>query len=155
MTTIAEPKTVGPWYSRAAFDPASTPKIVAWATGQVKAFDIQALAASGLSGLVIAGAIGFAAGVPVFAVRKPNEPTHSATDTQGVLADGKPVTRWAFVDDFIDSGETFRRVRDAVVARGLVAVPAPSLILTYGTLPQSHVYAVDEIEVPRLKWPGA
>jgi adenine/guanine phosphoribosyltransferase-like PRPP-binding protein len=148
MTADTEITAAGPSYHRRAFDPATSQQIVAWAVEKIREHGIQAVAATGLSGLVIAGAIGHAAGIPVFAVRKHGDPSHSSEKASGVAPHG-PVERWVFVDDLIESGATLRRVRDALYETNLAARRTPSLILLYGDWNSSGHQDVGDIQVPQ------
>lgn len=140
------------WEHHPAYNPASVQEIVAWAVAQIKEHGIEAVAASGNSGLAIAGAIGYAAQIPVFAVRKPGD-KHS--QTTGYAPNG-PVARWAFVDDLIESGSTFDRVRKAVHAEALTTSAVPSLILLYCTMYDKNTtyhLRVDGGAVPLVVFP--
>ena len=139
----------GPYYSRRAFKPADVQKIVAWAVAQIQLHGIEALAACGHSGLLVAGAIGHAAKIPVFAVRKPDD-RHYDDPVNGVAEN--PVARWAFVDDLIETGGTFDRTRKLVYESGLTTTAVPTVNLLYGW-PHEPYRVVDLVPVPQLYFP--
>lgn len=124
--------STGPSYHRSAYDPATAQKIVAWAGPLLKEHQIDAIAASGSSGLVIAGAVGVSAGIPVLAVRNWRTETEKRYGglVTGVVPNG-PAQRWAFIDDLIESGRTLDHVRNVVHANDLTTTNVPSLILLY------------------------
>lgn len=143
--------TAVPSYYERAFNPAEVQKIVAWAVEQLKAHNIQAIAARGLSGLVIAGAIGHAAQIPVFAVRQDGHHAHADRMVSGLAPDG-PVERWAFVDDLIETGRTLFCTRTEIHEAGLTTTKVPSLILLYGDWNRTAVVDVDAHGVVQLNY---
>lgn len=148
------PVFAAPSYYERAFNPAESQEIVAWAVKHIREHQIQAIAGRGLSGLVIAGAIGFAANVPVFAVRQDGEHAHTDRLVSGVAPEG-PVERWAFVDDLIESGKTLHRTRTQVHAAGLTTTAVPSLVLLYGWWNKTQVIEIDGVSVPQINYVGA
>ena len=95
-----------PLHTRDVFDPASFPKVVDWVVREARARGAEALAACGHSGLLVAGAAGYLLGIPVLAVRKEND-TAKGDNARVNGAVPSHVFGYAFVDDFICSGETF------------------------------------------------
>lgn len=140
-----------PSYYDRAFNPAESQQIVAWAVDAIKAHNIQAIAGRGLSGLVIAGAIGHAAQIPVFAVRQDGEHAHTDRMVSGMAPDG-PVERWAFIDDLIETGRTLMRTRTAIHNAGLTTSSIPSLVLLYGDWNRTAVVDVDGHGVMQLNY---
>lgn len=120
-----------PWHSRPVFD-GNLSKLAHWAASEVKRANGQAVVALGHSGLVLAGAVGLLADVPVFAVRRKGERTVSGegNEVTGYAPNG-PVDRWVFLDDFISSGGTFYHCARAVYEVGLAKTPLPAAIVTY------------------------
>jgi adenine/guanine phosphoribosyltransferase-like PRPP-binding protein len=145
---------VGPSYHTPAYDTFGAQHIVAWAVQLIQQHGIQAIAARGLSGLVIAGAIGYAAKVPVFAVRNERDGGHSTTSATGVTPFGVAVERWAFVDDLIETGRTLNTVRRELYAAGLTTTAIPSLILLYSDWNATEMHTVAGVEVPQLRYPS-
>lgn len=74
--------------------------------------EFDAIAFTGLSGSVIAGAVASAMDKYLYCVRKEGESKHSAYVVEG------PETglRYIIIDDFISSGSTVRRVMEKVAA---------------------------------------
>lgn len=72
----------------------------------------DAIAFTGLSGSVIAGAVGLAMDKYLYCVRKDGENRHSGYQCEG------PGTglRYVIIDDFISTGSTLRRIRNMVSA---------------------------------------
>lgn len=74
------------------------------------------LAVTGMSGVVIGSPLAVRLEKPLVIVRKPDDSSHSYGDLiGGAAARG----RYMFVDDFIASGTTFRRVRERLDALDL------------------------------------
>lgn len=64
---------------------------------------------TGLSGTLIVPTIARALGLKWAIVRKDNDGSHSINKVEGDIG-----TRWMFVDDFVSSGDTLRRVKTEV-----------------------------------------
>lgn len=72
---------------------------------------IDAIAFRGLSGSLMAPLLSYRTGIPMIAVRKPNDGSHSYKPVEGAyVIDG----RYIIVDDFIDSGATVKVIVDAI-----------------------------------------
>lgn len=71
--------------------------------------DHDTLVGTGLSGALVVPWLARSVGKSWLLVRKEGDYSHSAHQVEGSI--GK---RWLFVDDFIDSGETFGRCIDAI-----------------------------------------
>jgi len=69
------------------------------------------LIGTGLSGTLVVPSMARALDVRWAIVRKDEEQSHASTRIEGEIG-----TRWLFVDDFISSGRTYRRVQAAVAA---------------------------------------
>jgi len=69
------------------------------------------LIGTGLSGTLVVPTMARALDVRWAIVRKDDEQSHASTRIEGEIG-----TRWLFVDDFISSGRTYRRVQAAVAA---------------------------------------
>jgi adenine/guanine phosphoribosyltransferase-like PRPP-binding protein len=94
--------------------PQSFRAVVEWVADKVRAGDYEAIAGSGNSGLLVIGAVAALVGVHIIAVRKMDD--HPKGDSR-MLNCSLPASRslrYAFVDDFIASGETIQRVHNAV-----------------------------------------
>lgn len=76
-------------------------------------YDIEALGFAGISGASMAFPVAYALGLNVLCVRKPGERHHSDGDVIG-WTPIKEDLRYAFMDDFISSGETYNRVVSAI-----------------------------------------
>lgn len=122
-----------PGHTATIFDATTMPDVVRWADMILRRERVEAIVVCGHSGLLLAGALQYLNGIPVFAVRKPGE--------QGVATGGRmvsgiapngPVKRWAWVDDFLSGGGTFRRARSEVWSAGLVTTLDPVCVLSYG-----------------------
>lgn len=95
--------------SRVFADSASLTSLVVDMRRDLRGVKFDTMIGSGLSGSLI---------IPILArrlrkrwaiIRKPGEATHSSSTFQGEIGD-----RWIFVDDFVASGATRRRVEKAV-----------------------------------------
>lgn len=71
--------------------------------------EYDTLIGTGLSGTLVVPTMARALDVRWAIVRKEDEQSHASTGIEGEIG-----TRWLFVDDFIASGNTYRRVRAAV-----------------------------------------
>lgn len=68
----------------------------------------QCLAATGNSGLLLAGAISYKLGMPLLIVRKPGDSCHDTLKVNGYRTNG--TCRYLILDDLIASGDTVRRI---------------------------------------------
>lgn len=95
-------------YFRAALD--SSPRELAKTAKRILAdVDYDTMIGTGLSGALVVPELARALKKHWAIVRKPGESVHAFT-----LVVGEVGKRWLFVDDFIASGATMRRVQDAV-----------------------------------------
>lgn len=76
------------------------------ATGRVR-FDT--LVGTGMSGALVVPGLARVLNVNWLILRKPGENSHSYHPGEGTLG-----SRWLFVDDLIDTGKTWRRVREQI-----------------------------------------
>lgn len=74
---------------------------------QVK-LKLNCIAATGNSGLLLAGAVGFQTKLPFFAVRKKSDSSHDPKMVNGFIP--KLGARYLIIDDLIDTGLTIRRI---------------------------------------------
>ena len=96
--------------------PQSFRAVVKWVADKVRAGDYEAVAGSGNSGLLVVGAVAALVGVHIIAVRKHDDrPKGDVRILNCAIPASRPL-RYAFVDDFIASGETIKRVHAAVAA---------------------------------------
>ena len=79
----------------------------------------DAIAVTGQSGIVMAGALQFAADFPIVTVRKQNEHSHG-TRLEG--PSGLRIRRVLLLDDFVASGNTVRNVQEAMPDADVVCV---------------------------------
>ena len=93
-------------YLERGFDPH---RIHEQASELLESHDFDTVVATGVSGTIALPMVAFAHNVNMLVVRKSQENCHSWLDCEGVLG-----SKWMFVDDFIHTGDTFRRVHDAV-----------------------------------------
>jgi adenine/guanine phosphoribosyltransferase-like PRPP-binding protein len=104
-----------PPHTRCVFDPAKFPIVIDWAVSVIRG-RYDAVAASGHSGLIVAGAVSYILQIPVIAVRKLcDKAKGDSTRLNAVLT--KAPSTYAFIDDLIGSGETFFRVIDTIEDR--------------------------------------
>lgn len=102
-----------PIHTRAVFNHEQLPRIVDWVVEVMRRERFGAIAASGHSGLVVAGAVGYILRIPVIAVRKKGEVAlGDKRRVNAVLT--KDHTVYAFVDDLIGGGTTLRNVVEQV-----------------------------------------
>ncbi|HEU0252829.1 MAG TPA: phosphoribosyltransferase [Pyrinomonadaceae bacterium] len=94
-------------YLKAAFSP--TNELVENALKALQGIDYDTMIGRGTSGLLVVPLLARALDKHFAIVRKPNDASHKECDIEGTIG-GK----WIFVDDFISTGETRQRVRDAV-----------------------------------------
>lgn len=76
----------------------------------------DAIAVSGCSGTLVAGAFSIALQKPIILVRKRPEISHSGelVEAGGSFLYRRKPFRYIIVDDFVDSGDTIRRIKDAI-----------------------------------------
>lgn len=122
-----------PPHTKDIFNPASMPRIVEWARAILERERIDAMIACGHSGLPLAGALSYLLHIPVFAVRKEGEQSRAGSPVVTGFAPNGPALRWAWVDDFIGSGRTFKRSREEVAKAGLIDSIIPTCMLGYAT----------------------
>lgn len=67
------------------------------------------LIGTGLSGALVVPTLARALGLKWAIIRKPNDGSHTYAKFEGEIGQ-----RWVFVDDFVSSGATRRRVQEAV-----------------------------------------
>lgn len=121
-----------PDHTQCVFDYKTLPAVADWAAKHLAEHKIEAIVVCGHSGLLLAGALLCFCGMPCIAVRKAGE--RSVADDAGkvnaVLANG-PVTRWAWVDDMICTGGTYRWSRNVAYESSLITTKTPALVLSY------------------------
>lgn len=77
--------------------------------------DFDAIAVRGFSGALFGGALSPALNKPLILVRKPGDHTHSCNSVEGSWElNSKGHLNWLFVDDFIDTGSTWKAVYDEI-----------------------------------------
>jgi len=105
-------------YMDQALDPASLQQIVAEAKTELADVDFDTIVGTGFSGSVVIPAVAMALGKDFLLIRKEDDQSHHG----GGLPVGTLGKRWIFLDDFISSGATWRRVHRKVAA---FAKPSP------------------------------
>lgn len=75
---------------------------------EVKSLNIDSIVCTGVSGLAVASAVCYLTNKNLVIVRKPGVASHASYLVEG-LPTKKPL-RYIFLDDFISSGETVKRV---------------------------------------------
>lgn len=140
--------THAPGHTRKVFDHKQFRRLVEACDSRItelrKDMEINALAASGNSGLPLLGALSFYTGLPMLAVRKTADTQNDTvfigdtwdlrTRTRMVNGTFSTFTRYLIVDDLIDSGRTIRRIIDNIEteAKGLsIETPCCVGILLY------------------------
>lgn len=95
-------------------DPATRKRLVAYAALRIrdKALPMQAIAFTGLSGSIIAGPLATELECYLYAVRKDGESRHSSNLVEGPATINSK--DYLIVDDFVNSGNTIRRIAKAV-----------------------------------------
>lgn len=105
------------YYFRDALSGTSRTTIINRMVAVLENRGIDAIVVTGMSGAVIGAIVAERLNVSLVIVRKPTEKSHSYAPVTGDFGKG-----WAFIDDFVDSGDTLRRVKDAVGARSATCV---------------------------------
>jgi adenine/guanine phosphoribosyltransferase-like PRPP-binding protein len=127
-------KVHSPSYTEKVFHPQKFMKLVDRTEARIKELqkrtEINALAASGNSGVMLAGALGYILGMSVLVVRKNHD---SALDMRKVNGLFHPETKYLIIDDLISSGRTVCRIVNRVqeAANDLCVVARPAGILLY------------------------
>jgi orotate phosphoribosyltransferase len=94
-------------YSNSAFKDPET--IVQDAKAEMRSIKYDTMIGTGLSGALVVPILARALGKKWAIIRKENDGSHT-----NALFEGEIGSRWVFVDDFIASGATKRRVEQAV-----------------------------------------
>lgn len=81
--------------------------LISLAEFHLKGRHYDTMIGTGMSGSLVVPRLAEALGKHWLLLRKPSENSHTSQ-----LAEGRLGERWIFVDDFVSSGATFRRVRD-------------------------------------------
>jgi adenine/guanine phosphoribosyltransferase-like PRPP-binding protein len=136
-----------PSHSRQLFNPVTLPTIAEWVAKQARKAKVDALVVCGFSGLMVAPVACYLTGIPVIAARKQGERAvaFNAYEVQGVVAEGG-ARRWAWVDDFVDSGGTFARAASLAWRAKLVCYVVPAVMLLWrASLTQEEFRLNDEV----------
>jgi len=96
----------GGYFDRAYDDPT---ELINDARRALESVNYDTMVGTGLSGALVIPTLAKALGKTFLIIRKDSENNHSGLQAEGELGD-----RWIFVDDFISSGATKRRVMDVV-----------------------------------------
>lgn len=133
---------IGGLSHRKVFLPSNLVEVVDWAREVLKDEKLSAIAATGHSGLIVAGAISYATDLPVVAVRRPGDVpiAHSYFRIEGLAAHGKRWMGYVFVDDMIASGSTYRNVVELIGEK-------PKLVLLYDDV---WTTSYDDVPVRRM-----
>lgn len=104
--TTSRKRFVGYSYFNAALTREGRDRTIQMAYAAQKVLKFDTLVVTGVSGTVMGGVVAHALGVDLLVVRKEDDnSTHSWNRMEGSLG-----SRWAFLDDLVDSGATRRRV---------------------------------------------
>lgn len=123
-----------PSHTQSAFIPETFQQIVRWATAKVVEHKVDAIAACGHSGLLVAGGIALQTGLPIIAIRKASEvpvADHLRVNTNDGDEESK-YSRWAFVDDCISSGSTLLHVIKEIDKAEIATNLFPVASILYG-----------------------
>jgi len=102
---------VGDYYGRLGFD---LDEVVRRAERRLAGRDVDTLVAVGLSGALVVPHLAHHLGLHFAVARKEGEVSHNHDDGRPLR--GRVGRRWAFVDDFVQSGRTRDRARAVVDA---------------------------------------
>jgi adenine/guanine phosphoribosyltransferase-like PRPP-binding protein len=91
-------------------------KTVHAAQRMMKQIPFDAIAFTGTSGAAMAYILSAEMGIPLICVRKETDNSHYVKG-HGHLEGFVQAKRFAFVDDFISSGSTFRRVKEVITSK--------------------------------------
>src|SRR6266404_718779 len=111
-------------------------EVLSYAVAELTGKDFDTIVGSGLSGTVAATLIAHQMGKNLVVVRKATENSHSSN-----LIEGKLGKRWIFIDDFIASGATLSRCKDAVRATALGYAFDTQYVGAYLYARRSNTYA--------------
>lgn len=75
-------------------------------------YDFDTIVCTGISGLLFGAPLSLIFGKHLVVIRKPEEFAHSTMHPG--MRDITPTARWIFIDDFIGTGSTWRKCRDAM-----------------------------------------
>lgn len=100
----------------------------------------DSIAFTGSSGAAMAYILSAELGIPLICVRKETDNSHY-TKSHGVLEGFVKAQRYVFVDDFISSGETFRKVKEVVEGK-LYRAQCVGIIL-YAASRKDHDRVID------------
>lgn len=104
-----------PSHTRPIFNIQSFPIMVDWVVKAARRIGVDALAACGHSGLIVAGAAAYVLKIPVIAVRKKDQiPASDDGRLVNAFLDVKKAIEYGFVDDLVDEGKTYRHVTTAI-----------------------------------------
>jgi len=85
-----------------------------FAAEQLKTVEFDTIVVTGISGMVFGSVLSFLMKKHLVVVRKGGDRCHSFRKVETSLRDRTDSFSWVFVDDLVDSGRTFRRVRKMV-----------------------------------------
>ena len=78
-------------------------------------YKFQAIAFTGVSGSALAFPISYMTGIPLICIRKPKIKSHShAIAGVEMSASTNSIRKYAVIDDVIDTGDTFNKIKKAV-----------------------------------------
>lgn len=98
-----------PYYYQEAFN--HTKIIVEKSIEILSAIDFDTIVCTGVSGVVIAPILAYKLHKNLFIIRKGENTNASDNSSAGVLGES-----WLFVDELIDSGKTYNRVRNEIIS---------------------------------------
>lgn len=134
MAKVTEREIGGYGYGWAGMDPKNYKRTITRAVNQfssrvMEKYEFDAIAFTGSSGCAIAFPLALKYELPLMYVRKEKEKSHGG---EIEINKGIILKRYVFVDDFIATGATVRRVKDSIdrLAK-LYKFPEPEMVCVY------------------------
>lgn len=127
-------------------NPVAMKNVAAWMSERVKALDVNAIAATGHSGLIIAGAVSLLSGVPVIAVRRDGDKPvalrgYPLSTDNGTKTD--KYRSYVIVDDMVASGTTVGNIVRKVWEAQICETVFPKAVLLYSDTDREQVFLGD------------
>lgn len=120
-----------PTHTRKIFNPPTFQSVCEWAIDQIIDLgNIEAIAACGHSGLPLAGALSYALGLHLIAVRRQGD--MPIGDKRIInTSNGTPYQRYVIVDDLVHSGKTMMHMIQQIHNLDIAQPVLPTAILLY------------------------
>lgn len=135
----------GPPCHGKAFNPVAMKDVSAWMSARVTALEVDAIAATGHSGLIIAGAVSVLTGIPVIAVRRETDSPvalkcHRLTTDNG---NKDKYRSYVIVDDMVASGTTVGNIVRKIWQSQICESVVPKAVLLYSDYEREKVFLGD------------